>query len=141
MENFYNVNNPNAKPFNYLTFEGVYKGLTREDFWLIGLTLYSGVLLVTGCFSQLSSLSFGRFNIFFTIIFSLVYIGICAIVLVLSSHILLPEQTIGFDLAFQQDFKILDDLPISIFTLYATLLMSSLAFLIASFYKLKEKEV
>lgn len=141
MEDFYNINNPNAKPFNYLTFEGVYKSLTRENFWLIGLTLYSGVLLVTGCFSQLSSLSFGKFSLFLTVLFSLVYIGICAIVLVLSSHILLPEQTIGFDLAFQQDFRILDDIPISIVTLYATLLMSSAIFLTASFYKLKEKEV
>lgn len=140
MEDYYEINYPSAMSFDYLTINGIYSALMK-GYTLIGVFLYFGVLLIIGSSSYFSSLSFGRFNLFFTTLFSLGYVAICSTVVVLASHILLPEQTRGFDVAFQQDFRLFDNLPISVFTLFLTLILSSIILLIASFFELKEKEV
>lgn len=139
-DRLYTLNYPNARPFNYITIDGIISFFTRgRD--IIFLFLALGFTIIGGSFSFFSSLSFGRFNIFHTIILSISYFFITTLVVVMASHLILPEQTFGFDNAFRYDREITMDVPFSLFTVVLMLHLSGMVFLIISYFRLKEKEV
>lgn len=142
VESFNSSSLGEVKPFNFLTIGRVIKMLSEGDN-LLAMSFYIVLLSVISSFSFFSSQIFRRFNLLFTVLFSITYLLFCVTILVIASHILLPDQTSGFDIAFKDDFILFKELnlPLSGFILMVTFLVSPIVFLSASYFRLKEKEI
>jgi hypothetical protein len=140
IDRYFTLNYPDATPFNYITINGILRFILDKE-RLVFLSVPFGFLLCVGSFSTVSSLIFGRFNIFYSLILGIAFFTLCVFSVILASHLLLPDQTFGLDNAFRDDLKIMDDIPLSIFTLVALLYLSSIVFLSTVRIRLQEKEI
>jgi hypothetical protein len=140
LEPYYDTNYPQAKPFDYPTLKKIINFMMQERAISVLIWVF-GLFTIWPAFSFLSSLHFGKFNIVYSLLFGIGYTFLCVFVLVGFSHILLPEETKGFSISFQNDFLISNEYPLSILIVLMLFHVSPIVFLFTSYLKLKEKEI